>query len=89
MAVESALSAPPPKGYAGIPKGVRLLGISQDAAGPLVLNFSQELIASGTGPPLEDALHRVLTVAADAYDGSSDLEFRVLIEGRPLEEYLR
>ncbi len=85
-AVERALSAPPPGGYAPIPKGVRLLSVSRNGDS-MVLEFNQELLSNGTGGALEDAIHQILTAASNA--AGSVNNYRIFIAGRPLDSYLK
>ena len=97
-AVEAALTAPPARGYAPIPPGVRLLSIARGTASQIVMNFNRELLAGGTGRPLEDALHQILNAASDARTarrGDPGREtagrvdaYRVLVDGTELEKYL-
>jgi hypothetical protein len=89
-AVEAALASAPPRGYAPIPKGVRLRSVSRrDAA--IVLDFNAALLAAGTGRVLEDSLHQIFTAASSVRAAVPDREddFRVLVDGLPLETYLR
>ena len=89
-AVEKALVAEPPRGYAAVPKGVRLLSVERDDRA-VVLDFSGELLAGGTGRVLEDAIHQIV-VAASAARGGADgraEDYRVLIDGVGVDAYLR
>ena len=89
-AVEAALAGGPPRGYAAIPEGVRLRSVSRrDAA--IVLDFNAALLASGTGRVLEDSLHQIFTAASSVRAAVPDRvdDFRVLVDGLPLETYLR
>lgn len=88
-AVEKALRADPPRGYAAIPRGVRLLSVRQDDDGGIALNLSGDLLASPTRV-IEDSVRQILMAASDARDpreGRVD-EFTVLIDGVTLESYL-
>src|SRR5688572_32911578 len=58
-AVQAALTAPPPRGYAPIPPGVRVLSITRGPDAQFVMDFSRHLLSAGTGRPLEDALHQI------------------------------
>jgi hypothetical protein len=98
IAVEASLTAVPPRGYASIPTGVRLLSIARGTDRQIVLNFSRELLAGGTGRTLEDALHQVLAAASRARAVTSDPagapaagrldDFRVLVDETDLERLL-
>ena len=98
-AVERALVADPPRGYAAVPKGVRLLSVARDDGRAIVLDFTGELLAGGTGRVLEDALHQIVAAASaarvaaaregdNATPGRVD-DYRVLINGVSLDSYLR
>jgi hypothetical protein len=87
-AVERALESDPPRGYEPIPRGVRLLAVTQDED-VIVLNLSAELLTSSTRV-IEDAVRQILMAASSARDprnGRVD-EFRVLVNGVTLESYL-
>lgn len=85
-AVSEALVRPTAPGYAPVPHGVRLLSLR--AEGPVItLNFSDELIANGTGAALEDALHQIFVTIDTRLSYEQPIEYRVLINGRPLEQY--
>jgi hypothetical protein len=90
-AIETALTAPPPRGYAPIPQGVRLLSVARAGNGAYALDFNRTLLGAGTGRPLEDALHQILAAASSARAAGPDRrdDFRVLIDGAALETYLR
>ena len=90
-AVERALVAPPPGGYSAVPGGVRLLSVSRTDGGAIALDFSRELLAGGTGRVLEDAVHQILAAASRARPATANRieDYRVLINGLPLESYLR
>src|SRR5687768_14592697 len=82
-AVEIALTAAPPRGYAPIPPAVRLLSIARTRNGAIVLDFNKALLAAGPGRPLEDALHQILAAASSAQATRPDRvdDYRVLIDG--------
>lgn len=90
-AVETALSSKPPGGYSPIPRGVRLLSITRSSTESIVLDFSKELLADGTGPALEDAVHQILTAAWVAPRSATApvAGYEILVNGVPLESYLR
>jgi len=86
--VNEALVEAPPDGYARIPVNVRLLSV-QKKKGVLILNFSKELV-SNSRAELEDAIHQILTRINNLESGSLKIStYRILIEGRPLEGFLR
>ena len=87
--VNQALTSKPPRGYEAIPKGVRLLGVDRKQDGSITLNFSEELLAPTDDRRLEDAVHQILTAAAEARGPQTDgaATFRVLINGVTLEAY--
>lgn len=89
-AIVAALAASPPRGYAPIPDGVRLLSISRQTGGRIVIDFSRELLAAGTGRPLEDALHQILLAASAARTPAAGRvdDYRVLVDGTELERYV-
>lgn len=74
-----------------LPKGVRLLSITRGNTGSIVMDFSRELLAAGTGPELEDALHQILTAASSVQTSSANgvKDYRVLIDGVALESHVR
>jgi hypothetical protein len=74
-----------------LPKGVRLLSITRGNTGSIVMDFSRELLAAGTGSELEDALHHILTAASSVQTSSAHgvKDYRVLIDGVALESHLR
>lgn len=88
-AVEKALVSDPPRGYAAIPRGVRLLSVRQDATGVIELNVSGELLVSSQRV-LEDAVRQILAAAASAREPQPNRidEFKVLVNGVTLESYL-
>jgi hypothetical protein len=93
--VEAALTAEPPRGYARVPRGVRLLALRRTESGAIVLDFSRDLLNGGPGKALEDALHQIFmaassvrAAAANRVDGYVD-DYRVFIDGAALETYLR
>jgi hypothetical protein len=89
-AVQAALGAAPPRGYAAIPAGVRLRSVvRRDAA--IVMDFNAALLGGGTGKVLEDSLHQIFLAASSvrpAVPNRTD-DYRVLVDGLPLETYLR
>lgn len=88
-AVEKALDADPPRGYEAIPSGVRLLSVTEDANGAIVLNLSGELLTRSTRV-IEDSLRQILSAASAAREprpGRVD-EFKVLVNGVMLQSYL-
>jgi hypothetical protein len=89
-AIVAALAASPPRGYAQIPAGVRLLSVSRETGGRIVMDFSGELLAAGTGRPLEDALHQIFLAASAARTPAAERvdDYRVLVDGTELERYL-
>jgi hypothetical protein len=90
-AVVGALSSEPPRGYAAIPKSVRLLSITRRDDGAVVLDFSGELLAGGTGRVLEDSLHQIFTAASSARQPAAERvdDYTVLVNGISLDSYLR
>ena len=88
-AVEKALSSDPPRGYEAIPRGVRLNGVERRRDGSIVLDFSEDLLIGTTDRTLEDALHQILTAAADARgaNGDGQVRFMVLVNGVTLDSY--
>ena len=88
-AVSKALTSKAPRGYARIPKGVQLLGIERRQDGSIALNLSNELLVRSDEKTLEDALHQILTAAADARGPGTggDASFTVLINGAMLDAY--
>ena len=84
-AVARALRAQPPRGYAAIPKGVRLLSIARGDARSVVMDFSAELLTGGTGRVLEDALHQIVTAASSVRAAARSHDYRILINGVPLD----
>lgn len=87
-AVEEALASPPPEGYSPIPRDVRLLSVKVDKE-TITLDFSKELLAHGTGPELEDALHQIFVKIGNvASAGAKRPDYKILVEGTPLTEYL-
>ena len=90
-AVVGALSSEPPRGYAAIPKSVRLLSITRRDDGAVVLDFSGELLAGGTGRVLEDSLHQIFTAASSARPPAAERvdDYTVLVNGVSLDSYLR
>jgi hypothetical protein len=89
-AVEDALAAAPPRGYSAIPTGVRLRSIDR-RNGAIVLDFNAALLAGGTGRTLEDSLHQIFTAASNARPAAPNRAdaYTVLVDGAPLESYLR
>jgi hypothetical protein len=90
-AVELAIVAPPPRGYAQIPRGVRLRSIERRGDASIVMDFSAQLLAEGTGRVLEDSLHQIFTAASNARQPAADRldDYQVLVNGVPLETYRR
>lgn len=90
IAVERALVATPPGGYARIPTGVRLLALGRDDRA-IVMNFSAELAKGGRGKTLEDAVHQILAAASDARTPAPAPagNYTLLIDGVTLDAYLR
>lgn len=86
-AVEEILSSPPPVGYTPIPPGVRILGV-QVEDNKITINLSKELLLEGTGPIMEDAIHQILSPLSDVVPEIKNGDYRILIEGIPLNEYL-
>ena len=89
-AVQAALGTAPPRGYAAIPDGVRLRSIARrDAA--IVMDFNAALLGGGTGKVLEDSLHQIFSAASSVRPARPDRvdDYRVLVDGVPLETYLR
>jgi hypothetical protein len=88
-AVEQALVSQPPRGYAAIPPGVRLLSVAEDAAGTIVLNLSGELLASPLRV-IEDSVRQILLAASSAREPREERvdDFRILVNGVTLESYL-
>ena len=90
-AVEKALTEPPPQGYRPLPPDTRLIALSvtrQDGKEIVRLNLSKELLSQGTGAELEDALHQILVRLENRNSqGVQEMEFQVLVEGKPLEQY--
>ena len=89
-AVEAALDGAPLPGYAPIPDGVRLRTVARrDSA--IVLDFNAALLAGGTGRVLEDSLHQIFTAASRVRPPVANRvdDYRVLVDGLPLETYLR
>jgi hypothetical protein len=69
---------------------VRVLSIVRGPEAQIVMDFSRELLAAGTGRSLEDALHQIFlaasagrTPAAGRVDG-----YKVLVDGTEIERYL-
>lgn len=89
VAVETALASPPPPGYRPIPKNVRLLGISYADKNSIVFNFSEELLANGTGADLEDVAHQILQAVSNLASQHEITNFRILVNGLPLEQLLQ
>ena len=91
QSVEKALTSSPPTGYARIPDGVRLLSVAREKERAIVMDFSTELLAGGTGRVLEDALHQIFAAASAARLALADRvdDYRVLVNGSALETYLR
>ena len=89
-AVEDALAAAPSRGYSAIPKGVQLRSIDR-RGGAIVMDFNAALLAGGTGRALEDSLHQIFTAASDARLAAPNRvdAYTVLVDGAPLESYLR
>lgn len=89
-AIEAALAAAPPRGYSAVPAGVRLRSIGR-RDGAIVLDFSAALLAGGTGRTLEDSLHQIVMAASNARtaDPFRVDAYTVLVDGAPLESYLR
>ena len=68
---------------------VRLLSVER-VGGTIVLDFSRELAAAGTGGVFEDELHRLLAAASSARTLLPRLEdYRVLVDGVPLDKIAR
>jgi hypothetical protein len=90
-AVARALTASPPRGYAAVPPGVRLLSIARGDGRAIVMDFNDALAAQGRGRVLEDALHQVFTAASSVRPAEPRRvdDYRVLIHGVPLDAYLR
>jgi hypothetical protein len=90
-AVETALVSEPPGGYSPIPKGLRLRSIGRRGDGSIVMDFNGQLLAAGTGRVLEDSLHQIFNAASNArrpVPNRAD-DYTVLVNGVPLETYLR
>lgn len=69
---------------------VRLLSVAR-MGGTIVLDFSKELAAAGTGGVFEDELHRLLAAASSARTPPPPRleDYRVLIDGVPLDRIAR
>ena len=85
--IEKTIFSQPSAGYAQMPPGVRVLDVQVDGD-KITVNLSQELLSSGTGSVMEDALHRILTPLSDVVPKLKHSEYKILIEGIPLNEYL-
>ena len=86
-AIEKTLSSQAPVGYAQIPHGVQVLDVQVDN-NKITINLSKELLSRGTGSVMEDAIHQILSPLSDVVPEIKNGDYRILIEGIPLNEYL-
>jgi len=86
-AVERAIAAAPPAGYAAIPVGTKLLGV-EIFASKIRLNFTKALLLNGTGHKFEDAVKQLTNPISDIVADMANVEYQLLIEGKPLAEFL-
>ena len=89
-AIQAAIGEAPPRGYEAIPEGVQLRSVARrDAA--IVMDFNAALLRGGTGKVLEDSLHQIFSAASSARAAVPNRvdDYRVLVDGLPLETYLR
>lgn len=85
--VNKALSGPTPMGYAPIPPATRLLSVRVQGT-TVTFDFSKALLSNGTGAQLEDAIHQIFVKVGNV-TGRSERNYRVLVEGVPLEQLLK
>lgn len=94
--VKKVLISEPPRGYAQIPLGTKLLGVEFDDTNPeklmLTLDFSKELVSQGNGRILEDSAHLVTTVMEtevllEEYSHLPlfKIDYLFLVEGKPID----
>ena len=83
-AVEHALACAPR--CADFIGGVKLLSVSR-AGNTIVLDFSGELLAAGTGGTFEEEIHRLITAASSARSSPRPAveDYRILVKGVPLD----
>ena len=86
-AVERAIAAPAPAGYASIPVGTKLLGV-EVMGNKIRLSFTKALLLNGTGRKLEDAVKQLTNPISDLTADMANVEYQLLIEGKPLAEFL-
>jgi len=86
-AIELAIAGPATAGYAPIPAGTKLLGV-EIVASKIRLNFNKALLVNGTGHKLEDAVKQLTNPISDIVTDMANVEYQLLIEGKPLAEFL-
>jgi Sporulation and spore germination len=85
--VQKTLGGSPPSGYAAIPAGTALLSARIDG-NKIVLDFNKALLANGTGARLEDAIRQITNPLGELTPQIKSPDYRILIEGKPLTEFL-
>ncbi len=87
IAIQKIISSPPIVGYGPIPLGVRVLNVRVDGGNKITINLSKELLSKGVGNVLEDSLHQILTPLSNVVPEIKHIEYVILIENIPLQEY--
>jgi Sporulation and spore germination len=85
--VQKTLTSSPPAGYAAIPTGTALLSARIDG-NKVVLDFNKALLQNGTGARLEDAIRQITNPLGELTPQIKSPDYRILIEGKPLTEFL-
>jgi hypothetical protein len=85
--VQKTLASRPPAGYAAIPNGTALLSARIDG-NKILLDFNKALLGNGTGARLEDAIRQITNPLGELTPQIKSPDYRILIEGKPLTEFL-
>lgn len=85
--VNKTLASNAPAGYAPIPRGTVLLGARIDG-NKILLDFNKALLQNSTGARLEDAIRQITNPLGELTPHIKSPDYRILIEGKPLTEFL-
>lgn len=85
--VNKTLASNAPAGHAPIPRGTALLSTRIDG-NKILLDFNKALLQNGTGARLEDAIRQITNPLGELTPNIKSPDYRILIEGKPLTEYL-